>query len=389
MSRKGHGFRYQWTWPLVSITRNPCPRPKTTIVSLRPVNRRRLKNRKQTMTYANRKSLYWCFTIHAEDDGELDYDEPHGWALNGRVKYAIWQSELCPNTGREHLQGYMVLHNRVRLSQMKELFHPTCHFEARNGTHSEAKGYCKKPDTYVFGPWEFGSDADVPERAGERSDTKAAHGALQRVRRGELTMEEFADAHFGFYIRSTRGIESYLNLFHQHRPNKAPKLYIFWGPPGTGKSRRAHEMFPTAYRKMKDTWWQGYRGQKTIIFDDYYGWYPYDDLLRICDRYPFTVNFKGGSMPLQADTIVFTSNLPWEKWYSEKIAEKTNDFYALRRRIEEFGEVHHMMVRQYETAAPPPRAPHPMFERALAMANQLEDEEPLPPVIIDGQLGDL
>lgn len=55
-------------------------------------------------------------------------------------------------------------------------------------------------------------------------------------------------------------------------------------------------------------WLDGYHGQKTIIFDEFYGWIKYDLLLRICDRYPLQLPIKGGFVQCQATTFVFTSN---------------------------------------------------------------------------------
>lgn len=100
------------------------------------------------------KSLYWMFTLHATPEGELDYDEPYEWREH--VVYCIWQAEVGEETGREHLQGYFVLKNRWFLDQVKANMHDTMHLEARRGTHSQAKDYCRKADTRVLGPFRFG-----------------------------------------------------------------------------------------------------------------------------------------------------------------------------------------------------------------------------------------
>lgn len=34
----------------------------------------------------------------------------------------------------------------------------------------------------------------------------------------------------------------------------------------------------------------GYVGQPTVVFDDFYSWFPYDFILRLLDRYPLVVN---------------------------------------------------------------------------------------------------
>lgn len=42
----------------------------------------------------------------------------------------------------------------------------------------------------------------------------------------------------------------------------------YWGQPGAGKSRKAYEENPGAYRKAQNKWFDGYRGEKVIILDD-------------------------------------------------------------------------------------------------------------------------
>lgn len=148
-----------------------------------------------------------------------------------------------------------------------------------------------------------------------------------------------------------RGIERARYVYAPKRdPKDGIEILIYWGDSGTGKTRKAIEENPDAYllskaRDGKGVWWQGYSGQKTVIIDEFYGWIPYDTLLKICDRYPYEIEFKGGSTQLAANKIIITSNKPWEEWYGPELGEKTamngETFAALRRRIREYGTVTH------------------------------------------------
>jgi hypothetical protein len=52
-----------------------------------------------------------------------------------------------------------------------------------------------------------------------------------------------------------------------------------------------------------------------VIIDEFYGWLPYDLLLRLCDRYPLLLETKGGQVQCSANTVIITSNLNPSQWY--------------------------------------------------------------------------
>lgn len=121
----------------------------------------------------------------------------------------------------------------------------------------------------------------------------------------------------------------------------APVISIYWGDSGTGKTKKALSEEPDAYILTKPhsngcVWFDGYYDQKCIIFDEFYGWVPYDLLLRILDRYPLRLQIKGGDVQLQATKFIFTSNKEWREWYPN-----VDNLSALERRIREFGSVTH------------------------------------------------
>lgn len=297
------------------------------------------------------RAQYWVFTHNNPED----YEVPLRWPSNPQcppVTYIVWQAEVG-DSGTEHLQGYIVFAERVRQETLKKV-DPRAHWETRRGDHEQAKHYsmkgsfgdckcehCEKANT-ILGPWEYGSDHNVPRKKGQRMDLDALKQALDDP---EMELADVASNHFGAFLRYNRGIVAYLTSKVRHRNTERPQIFVFWGPSGTGKSRLAETRWPRAYRKMKNEWWQGYKGQKEVIFDDFYGWIAYDEMLRILDWYRFELQMKGSSAPLSATTFIFTSNVPWEEWY-----KKVYDTSALRRRIEEFGIVTHMTEPYQEQA---------------------------------------
>lgn len=94
---------------------------------------------------------------------------------------------------------------------------------------------------------------------------------------------------------------------------------VFWGPTGTGKSRRAwNDGGMDAYAKDPRTkFWCGYAGQKHVIIDEFRGGIDIAHLLRWLDRYPVSVETKGSATPLLAEVIWITSNLDPGSWYPD------------------------------------------------------------------------
>lgn len=124
-------------------------------------------------------------------------------------------------------------------------------------------------------------------------------------------------------------------------PNNPPKIQIFWGDSGTGKTKKAIEENPNAYILTKPNgnntvWWDNYKGESCVILDEFYGWVSYDFLLRLLDRYRLQVQIKGGFVEMSATKFVITSNKDWREWYPN-----IDNKQALERRIREFGEVIH------------------------------------------------
>lgn len=160
------------------------------------------------------------------------------------------------------------------------------------------------------------------------------------ARDGNITMLEIADAHPGDFLRYHKGVQVLRSLSLCTRRDISVPVNVYWwfGPTGTGKSRLAWERYPDCYTKMMNKWWDGYEGQKVVLFDDYRpNMCTFAELLRMLDRYPMMVEFKGGSCHLSATTFVITTTSRPEVIWSGRTAEALNQ---LLRRITEIMEFH-------------------------------------------------
>lgn len=84
-----------------------------------------------------------------------------------------------------------------------------------------------------------------------------------------------------------------------------------WGCAGAGKSFKARSEYGSYYLKSQNKWWDGYQGEPTVILDDldFDGGDKLGHYLKIwADRYACTGETKGGTIPLNHDRFIVTSN---------------------------------------------------------------------------------
>lgn len=285
------------------------------------------------------QSRNWVFTINNPANDEL----PH--AFEGR--YCIWQRESGEN-GTPHLQGYIVFSGNKRLANLKKL-DPNAHWEPRRGSHDQAKQYASKDDTRVAGPWSYG---DEP-RQGSRNDLLAVKKAID----SGASETEIAHEFFTSWTKSYRAFREYRLLTTPSRTTKT-HVCVIYGPTNVGKTTTIMRAHPAAFWLPRPTvgsnlWFDRYDCNPVLVVDEFYGWIPYDFLLRLCDFSPLSVQTKCGTLPFVSKLIVFSSNKHPRDWYNY---EKFSNGYApLERRIDWLVEAvaldDHRIVRSPSTSS--------------------------------------
>jgi len=76
-------------------------------------------------------------------------------------------------------------------------------------------------------------------------------------------------------------------------------------------------------------WWEGYDAHEEVIIDDMRkDFLKFHHLLKLFDRYPYRVQFKGGSRQFLAKTIIVTTCYSPEEMFNNR-----EDIQQLLRRI--------------------------------------------------------
>jgi hypothetical protein len=244
------------------------------------------------------RAKHWCFTLFEETCSFIDNDD---------VDYCIYGREICPDTGKNHLQGYLALNKRMRLAQMKKL-HATCHWEVKKGTVKEARQYCMKDGDYV-------EHGEIPDESGTNNSYRHC---VELAKEGK--MDNISDEYPGLYTRYKRTYEGMRKFVIETLDE--PRGYWIYGKPGTSKDSNVMDLKP--FVKPHNKWWDGYDGEQYILFSDvdhntakWCGTF----LKTWMDRYPFTAEMKGSSIQISPKRFYVTSNYQIAELFDSKMQE--------------------------------------------------------------------
>lgn len=239
------------------------------------------------------------------------------------ANYYIYGYEIGEETHTPHLQGYVQLSKRKTFSMIKKAL-PKVHFENALGNHEDNVTYCKKSGEYT----EKGDLRTVARGRAKQANDWAA--IIDKAAKNNL--EEIRDENPREYIIYYRTFKSIAidNIISEAKDRRG--LWIY-GQPGTGKSRAAHQLFPNAYWKNGNKWWDGYQGEQTVVLDDLDTPALYSYIKRWADRYKVLGEVKGSAVSLAYEQFVITSNFhPWALGnQDEKINRVTIE--AIQRRF--------------------------------------------------------
>jgi len=266
----------------------------------------------------------WCFTWNNYPANAIDILSL--LVADEKVTYLVAGREVGEQETK-HIQGYLILKNRTRFGAVRRLL-PGCHLEKAKGTPKQASDYCKKDGDV---PLEYG----VLPKPGKRNDISTV---VELFKNYEGTVNEFCTQNPTYFPYA-----KYLDrVVRVEKRSTAPRLYVFVGQPGHGKSHNAAKVAETYASSAWVTitpsgFVLGYNGEKCVIIDDFRGTdVPYNVLLRMTDKYPYTCNVKGGQEQWNPDCIIFTNVEMPAAWYGNSNVENPEQ---LLRRFREHGTV--------------------------------------------------
>jgi len=259
-------------------------------------------------------AVHWCFTWNDDWAADCSEDPAALWDAS-QFSYMVYQLERA-ETGQLHLQGFCSLLKKARLNAVKKLLNPAVHLEQARGRPDQAADYCKKEDSRVAGPWEYGS---APDKRGKKSPTAQAIADIQAGKPLSAVATENPLA----WVRSYRGLTSLAAALS--KPAVAWRevtVFVYWGKTRSGKTRAAMESLcadgrlPYSMPVTSGFWFDGYDGEDTLVIDDFYGQIKFSDMLRILDGHYIQIPVKGGFTWARWTRVFITSNTHPDGWWS-------------------------------------------------------------------------
>lgn len=175
-------------------------------------------------------------------------------------------------------------------------------------------------------------------RIGKRSDIADAVDAIH----AGSTIKQLAVTHGVAVVKYFKGFTVLRSLV---RPPREGPPVIVWvcGPTGTGKTRSVfesarslcgHDDADIWISSGSLRWFAGYDGQSVAIFDDFRAVHvDFPFLLRLTDRYPVSVEFKGGEVQFGPKYIFFTCPYDIDECFVTRKAKRPEDVGQFHRRV--------------------------------------------------------
>lgn len=276
------------------------------------------------------KSKRYCFTIHNYTPQELTQFHELAESLE-KHRYICYGLETAPDTGTKHIQGYIELHTTQRLGFVQRYFNikrdgkvHKFHLEIANGTAEQNKKYTSKDGEH----FEFGE----PQTQGTRNDLIAIKRRMEDDPR-DLTGVVREHGNNYQQIKYAENLQPY---YLNHRDPEVPPTVIWiCGDTGVGKTSLVYKTFGKDNICSVSSYnWLGtdYHQQECLLMDDFRPEdLPFNTLLKITDRYPFTLERKGGHIPLNSPYIIITS----PKFIKYTFTDNKEKVEQLLRRVKE------------------------------------------------------
>lgn len=248
----------------------------------------------ETWTHDKRtKSKSWIFTLNNyTPEDEANITELADSCTRITVGREIGKS------GTPHLQGALTLQHSTTFGGIRKKLGGRAHVEPMNARNEAGFTYCRKEGNMLI-------DKTHGVGAGTRTDLLTAREAA-RQKLTDLEYVEAADPG----PQAFRHKQALDKLYAGKKPLRNLEVIWIYGPTASGKTTYVYEKEEDLHVQEGLKWWDGYIGQKAVLIDD---WRPnmctFRHWLRLTDKFPMTLEVKGGTQDAKYERLYVTSPL--------------------------------------------------------------------------------
>lgn len=285
-----------------------------------------------------KRSRGWILTLWSEKIEKIDTVVSR-LEDDKKLLYAIGGNEVCPDSGRPHIQAFVYYENAITgngLHKRLGLEHGTYHGEAQRGLNQQASDYCKKDGDIVF------KIGVIPEEG--KVATSAWDYILGMIEDG-ATNAEIMRRYPSHFARCKSGIDAMRMELSAEKLNSWREVEVcyLWGKSGSGKTRGVIEMTtnPADIYRVTDYKhpFDNYRGQSVILFEEFRSSLKIEQMLNYLDGYYCELPSRYSNKMALWTKVFFCTNIPLDHQFTSVQMNHPETWNAFLRRIDQTLEV--------------------------------------------------
>lgn len=251
---------------------------------------------------------------------------------------------MCDEVGKQgtpHTHLYLAFRNAVEFKFVQERFYGA-NIKMAQGTHQQNRDYIRKEGKWLNDEKHETNLIDTFEESGElppeqdkrRKQTEAIMEMVTNGASNAEILREYPTAMTQLpHIERARQ-----TLKEDEFRDKWRDLHVvyLWGKSGTGKTRSVMDQY--GYRNVYRVTdyvhpFDGYKGERVIVFEEFRSSLPIADMLNYLDGYPVDLPCRFSNKVACFDTVYIISNIPLDKQYPNVQFNEPETYKAFCRRI--------------------------------------------------------
>lgn len=281
---------------------------------------------------------------------KLSWDKTIDLIKQFKPYYFCISYEKGLETHTPHYHVYFRCKSAVRFSTWKKRFPTANKTSDIKGTPSQCRDYVLKIGKWANDPKADTSiktyeEGEIPISAKEKHQNEKEE-LLEHIKSGMSNMEIVENnPKYLFKMRDMDTIRTNYLSEKYSTEYRDVKTFFIYGSTATYKTSYVYKRFSAKdifrihnYQNLSSLW-DGYRGERCVLFDEYKGQIPIEQMLILLDKFPIlNLPARYNNKIAMYDYVFFCSNTSYEKIYSYEHGYETATWMAWDRRIQNVWE---------------------------------------------------